>query len=111
MIRWVLQKYDDYGNFQNYYGKKKNFSKNCTIKLKTDIPELNRFQNMLPHLNDNLNDSPSSLREIFNARQLYISDIRITQEFIRYIRPINDKEEQKYKKRYSENIKSKKNRL
>ena len=59
---------------------------------------------MLPHLNDNLNDSPSSLREIFNARQLYISDIRITQEFIRYIRPINDKEEQKYKKRYSENI-------
>ena len=44
-----------------------------------------------------------SIKEIFNARQIYISDIRITTDYIKYIRPINETEELKYKKRYSEN--------
>ena len=38
--------------------------------------------------------------EIFNSRQIYISDIRITPDYIRYLRPINETEELKYNKSY-----------
>ena len=62
--------------------------------------ELFKYQNMLPHLTPDLNIN-SSIEEIFNARQIYISDVRITPEYIKYIRPINETEEKKYKKRYS----------
>ena len=33
----------------------------------------------------------------------YISDIRLSPEYIKYIRPINETEEQKYKQHYSKN--------
>ena len=64
--------------------------------------EFLKYQNMLPHLTPDLNIN-SSIEEIFNARQIYISDVKITPEYIKYIRPINETEEEKYKKRYSEN--------
>ena len=63
-----------------------------------------KYQNMLPNLSINPFHPASSITEIFNARQLYISDISINQEFIRYIRNINEIEEQKYKNRFSENV-------
>ena len=62
-----------------------------------------KYQYILPHLSPDSNDIPSSLEEIFNARQIYISDAKITRDYIRYIRPINETEEEKYKKPYSEN--------
>jgi glycosyltransferase involved in cell wall biosynthesis len=58
---------------------------------------------MLPRLIPSKSQKASSLEEIFNARQIYISDERITPEYIRYIRPVNEADEMKYKKRYSEN--------
>ena len=64
--------------------------------------EFSKYQNMLPHLTPDLKIN-SSIEEIFNARQIYISDVKITPEYIKYIRPIDETEEEKYKKRYSEN--------
>ena len=61
-----------------------------------------KYKNMLPNLSHDLNKNPSSIEEIFNAREIYISDERITPDYIRYIRPINETEELKYKKPYSE---------
>ena len=65
---------------------------------------------MIPHLisdfKNNINNIPSSLEEIFNAREIYISDARITHDYIRYIRPINEIDEEKYKKPYTENNKT-----
>jgi hypothetical protein len=60
---------------------------------------------MLPHLKNDFNETniPSSLEEIFNAREIYISDARITPDYIRYLRPINETDEEKYKKRKSDN--------
>ena len=50
------------------------------------------------------NNDISSLDEIFNSRILYISDSNLTAEYIKYIRPINkEEEEEKYKRKYSEN--------
>ena len=65
-------------------------------------PEFLKYKKMLPHLTPDL-DINSSIEEIFNAREIYISDVRITPEYIKYIRPINETEEEKYKKPYSEN--------
>ena len=58
---------------------------------------------MLPHLTPDLKEISPTIEEVFNARQIYISDVRITPDYIKYIRPINETEELKYKKRYSDN--------
>ena len=98
-----------FGNNIKKHSKQKNFITNNNTNLYnnkniTSFAEFSKFQNMIPHLTHDLNDYPLEIRDIFNARQLYISDIRITPEYIKFIRPINQKEEQKYKHRYSENI-------
>ena len=64
---------------------------------------LSKFQNMLPRLNHNFNGIPSSINEIFNAREIYISDSRITPEYIKYIRPINEPKEKRHKKKFPKN--------
>ena len=65
--------------------------------------EFSKYKNMLPSLSPDFKFYPSSINEIFDAREIYISDIRITPEYIRYLRPINKTQEQKYRKRYSKN--------
>ena len=72
---------------------------NSTIK----DPEFLKYKDMMPHLTPDLNVYPSSIKEIFNARQIYISDSKISTEYIKFLRPINETEEIKFKKRYSEN--------
>jgi len=59
------------------------------------------IEEILPKISLDNNNIPS-LDEIFNSRTLFISDANITNEYIRYIRPINEKEEEKYNKKYSE---------
>ena len=75
-----------------------NIINNTIIKKDTNDSEFFKYQNMMPHLTPDLGIKPSSLEEIFNARQIYISDVRINPEYIKYIRPINETEEEKYKK-------------
>ena len=59
----------------------------------------NKFNDILPKLS--LSSSHiSSLDQIFNSRILYIPYANLTKEYIRYIRPIKDKEEEK---NYSQN--------
>ena len=82
------------------------FSNNSSIVYNNSTikdPEFSQYKNMMPHLSPDLNIYPSSIEEIFNARQIYISDSKITTEYIKYLRPINETEEIKFKKRYSEN--------
>ena len=66
------------------------------------ISELSKYQAMLPRLNNNSNILPKSIEEIFNSREIYIPNSRISNEYLRYIRPINETEEEKFNKRYSE---------
>ena len=58
-----------------------------------------KYQDILPKKNLDKNKIVSSLDEIFNSRQLYINDADLTTKYIRYIRPIDEKEEEKYKKK------------
>ena len=71
-------------------------------KFKINETDIIKYKNMLPKLSADENAPIPSIDEIFNERQLFISDARITPEYIRFIRPINETEEEKYKKRYSE---------
>ena len=64
-------------------------------KIKDDS-DFSKYEKILPHLSPDLNISPSALEQIFNSRELYISDVRITTDYIRYIRFINEAEEEKY---------------
>ena len=61
--------------------------------------EIIKYQDILPRKSLDKNKIVSSLGDIFNSRQLYIGDADITSKYIRYIRPINVKEEEKYKKK------------
>lgn len=51
------------------------------------------FEKMLPRLTINSNNPPLNLNEIFNSRELYISNVKITPEYIKFIRPLNETEE------------------
>ena len=64
--------------------------------------KINSYKNMMPRLTpDEDAQPPKSINEIFNSRQIYITDAKITPEYIKYIRPINETEEEKYQIRYS----------
>ena len=67
------------------------------------ISNYNTNNNILPKLSLNNKVIPS-LKEIFNSRILYISDYNLTKNYIRYIRPIYEKEELIFSKQYPENL-------
>ena len=56
---------------------------------------LNRFQEILPRINLNDNNYPS-IKEIFESRTLYISEKILTNEYIHYLRHIDNDKEKKY---------------
>ena len=83
---------------------KKDNKKNILINIKTKSDkDFSKYKKMFPHLTPNLKDIISSTEEIFTSRVIYISDIRITPDYIKYIRYINETNEEKYKKPFSEN--------
>ena len=57
-----------------------------------------KFIEILPSINSNY-DKPKNLKELFKSRQLFITDANITNEYINYIKPLNEKKfQQRYKK-------------
>ena len=105
----IISKNNNNNNNKKENDNNKNVNNNIFIINNSSIvynnstindPEFSKYQKILPHLTPDLNNN-SSIEEIFNAREIYISDVRITPEYIKYIRPINETEEKKYKKRYS----------
>ena len=57
---------------------------------------LRDFTDILPKINKN--NVISNVDELFNSRILYINDKNVTNEYIRFLRPINLEEEEKIKK-------------
>ena len=56
------------------------------------------FIDILPSTNISNKNFPS-LKEIFESKQLFINNKNITKEYIHFIKPINETEEKKYKKK------------
>ena len=83
------------------------------IKLSTNNdPSINnnndsligKFYNILPRTNLKDNNSLLNLKEIIESNELFINDANITNEYIHFIRPINEDEEKDYNQKLYENI-------
>ena len=81
--------------------RKRNYKAKLLKKYNTSLEIF--FKDMFPRLVPNPSSPPPSIEQIFNSSQLYISDAKITSDYIKYIRPlIDESEEEKYQKPYSE---------
>ena len=65
---------------------------------------INNFYDILPKLSLNNNNYISNYNEIFEKRELYINNINLTNEYIQFLRPINEEEEKLYNQKLYENI-------
>ena len=65
---------------------------------------IEKFKNILPRINLNDNNSLLTLKSIFQSNQLFISDANITNEYLHFIRPINEDEENNYNQKLYENV-------
>ena len=103
LIRLVLNTYNIRRHNKNYFKEYNNLELLLNNKTISDYIIFSKFKNMIPKLTVDFNNTPANINEIFNARQIYISDVRITPEYIRFIRPIDLKKPIKYYKSFSKN--------
>ena len=64
---------------------------------------MNDFKEIIPKTNLNGN-YPLNINDIFNSRTLFINERNITNDYIHYLRPLNQKEEEKYNQKLHENV-------
>ena len=89
--------------------KKKNNNSNILINNSfinnknayNDGPDFLKFQNMFPFLYKNYNsfNIPLKKEDLFTSRQIYISEARITPDYIKFIRSINETDKPELKKK------------
>ena len=64
-----------------------------------------KFVDIFPKTcNNGVCSNISNLNELFESRRLFIDENNITNEYIRFIRPINETEEESYKKQLYQNL-------
>ena len=87
-----------------YYKDNNNIHYNIEDNINIDLKQGNNvknFEDILPRINLK-NETIPSLDEIFNSRILYIFNSYLSIDYIKYIRPINEQQEFKYKQKFSE---------
>ena len=57
------------------------------------------FKKFFPNISLSDKENICNITKIFNSRELYISDINITKEYIKFIRPINKTKEKNFKQK------------
>jgi len=63
-----------------------------------------KFSNIIPRIIVNDKFVIPTLSELFNSREIFISESNLTFDYIHYIRPLNESEEEKFKKPLYPNI-------
>ena len=63
-----------------------------------------KFSDIFPKIIENDKFVIPTLSELFNSREIYISESNLTYDYIHYIRPFNESEEEKFKKPLYPNI-------
>ena len=71
-------------------------------KRLSSVSSISQFSEILPKTK--ANDNISNINDIFNSRSLYINEKNITNEYIQFLRPINQQEEEKYKQILYQNL-------
>ena len=59
--------------------------------------KLNYYKDLIPKINLMEENNITNISQIFKSRRLFINDNNLTNDYIRFIRPIDQKEEEKYK--------------
>jgi len=75
------------------------------FRIKLPEKEINKFADFLPKIDLSDENYIPSVSQVFNSRELFISDVNLTLDYINYIRPINETEEKKYKKKLYPDLK------
>ena len=96
-----MQKYINISNFENLNNKAYIF------KIKDNKSYNSKFKKFLPKVKNNNSYIPN-LKEIYNSKELFINSEDITNEYIKYIRPLEENEEREPEKNHSEIIFNKK---
>jgi len=76
-------------------------NKSYKFKNKKNESSSKKFSAFLPKIKIN-NDSINDLKELYNSRELFINGEYITNEYIKYIRPLIENENEKHINNYSE---------
>ena len=101
----VLRK-NDIKISKKYIKNENNFNNTIVYnkEISNDDSDFFKFSNMLPRLDKNFNsyNIPLKKDDLFYSRQIYISEAKITPDYIKFIRSINEKEEQKHKENLNE---------
>ncbi len=92
-----IQKYINISNFENLNNKAYIF------KIKDNKSYNSKFKKFLPKVKYNNSYIPN-LKEIYNSKELFINSEDITNEYIKYIRPLEENEEREPEKNHSEII-------
>ena len=66
---------------------------------------ITKFYEIFPKIDLQKNKKIKNIKDIFNGRELFISDINLTGEYIQFIRPINEEEEKNYTIKIYEDLK------
>ena len=67
------------------------------IKSNIYFRNSNKFADILPRINLETNNHIPTISELFDSRELFINDTNLTLDYIHYIRPVNETDEEKYK--------------
>ena len=79
-------------------------------EVSKDIKENNKtfstsdFNDIYPKVNLNDDKSIDDIKKLFDSRELFINEKNITNEYIRYIRPIIQSDEEKYEHKFYQDI-------
>jgi len=66
--------------------------------------KISDFSELLPKIKLDDNSVVSNVNDLFNSRRLYINEKNVTNDYIRFLRPINQQEEEKYKQILYQNL-------
>ena len=81
---------------KKYFGIKPVFDKPIAQENKQiSVFQISQFNELLPKINLADNNPISNTNDLFNSRRIYINDKNITNEYIQFLRPINQQEEEK----------------
>ena len=80
------------------------FNYSILKKKKRLTPINDKFKDLLPKIDISGNDNINFLEQIFSSRQLFIDVVNLTNEYIHYIKSVNENEEILYNQILHENV-------
>jgi glycosyltransferase involved in cell wall biosynthesis len=86
--------------FLNLYFKlEKTGNENTNYVIDNPDPTKNRLEELLPKLNSNEDNESHTIKEILEARELFINDKNITNEYVKLFKTLSKEEDKIYKEK------------